>query len=148
MTEQPTEQPYPKEFLRGIANKDFIIDNGCILCTAFQFDDVARSDGYREASINWLDDDGAITLALNQRKENGKIQFPGGVARIDLNYTKMILHNFSQADFSYERAPLENNKYHGNLLLANSLSKQIRLMIMNGLALAAGNTIIPQNNES
>ena len=139
------EELYPKEFLRGIANKGFI-ENGHVLYTAFQFDDTGREDGNREASINWLDDDGAIALALNQRKENGKIQFSGGVARINLDYAKMILHNFSQVGFSYERAPLENNKFHGNLLLANSLSKQTRQMLMTGLALAAGTNIIPQTN--
>ena len=140
------EQMYPKEFLRGIANKDFI-DNGHVLFSAFQFDDTGRVDENREASINWLDDDGAISLALNQRKENGKLQFTGGVARINLDYAKLILHNFSQEGFTYERAPLENNKYHGNLLLDNSLSKQTRQMIMTGLALAAGTNIIPQTNE-
>lgn len=32
------EELYPKEFLRGIANKGFI-ENGHVLYTAFQFDD-------------------------------------------------------------------------------------------------------------
>lgn len=140
------DEMYPQEFLRGISNKDFI-DNGHVLYTAFQFDDTGRNDGNREASINWLDDDGAIELALNQRKDNGKIQFLGGVARIDLKFAKMILHNFSQEGFSYERAPLETNRYHGNLLLANSLSKQTRQMLMSGLALAAGTNIITQPND-
>lgn len=139
------KEKYPKEFLRGISSKDFL-DNGHVLYTAFQFDDTGRQDGNREASINWLDDDGAISLALDQRKDNGKYQFPGGVARIDLEFAKMILHNFSQEGFSYERAPLDNNIYHGNLLLSNSLSKQTRQMLMNGLALAAGTNIIPQTN--
>ncbi len=139
------EELYPKEFLRGISNKDFI-ENGHVLYTAFQFDDTGRDDGNREASINWLDDDGAITMALSQKKENGKFQFPGGVARIDLDFAKMILHNFAQIGFSYERAPLENNKYHGNLLVANSLPKQTRQMLMTGLALAAGTNIITQTN--
>ena len=139
------DELYPKEFLRGISSKDYI-DNGHVLYSAFQFKDTGRDDGNSEASINWLDDDDAITIALNQRKENGKIQFPEGVARIDLDFAKMVLHNFSQVGFSYERAPLENNKYHGNLLLANSLSKQTRQMLMSGLALAAGTNIIPQTN--
>lgn len=142
-----TDVLYPKEFLRGIPNKDFI-DNGHVLYTAFQFDDTGREDGNREASINWLDDQEAINTALNQRKDNGKLQFPYGVAKIDLEFAKIILHNFSQVSFSYERAPLDNNKYHGNLLLANSLSKQTRQMVMTGLALAAGTNIIPQTNIS
>lgn len=140
-----SDELYPKEFLRGISNKDYV-ENGHVLYAAFQFDEKGRQDRNLEASINWLDDDGAISLAINQRKENGKIQFPGGVARIDLEFAKMILHNFSQTGFSYERKPLENNKYHGNLLLLNSLSKQTRQMLMSGLALAAGTNIIQQTN--
>lgn len=138
------EDLYPKEFIRGISNKDFIDDHGHVLCSAFQFDDTGRNDGNQEASINWLDDSGAITTALSQKKENGKIQFPGGVARINLGTVKLFLHYYYQAGFSYERAPLENNKYHGNLLLEKSLSKQTRQMLMAGLALAAGTNIIAQ----
>lgn len=138
-----TDYVFPKEFLRGISNIDFI-ENGHVLPSAFQFDDTGREDGYCEASINWLDDDGAIRIALCQRKDNGKIQFPGGVVRIDLAHAKMILHNFAQAGFSYERAPLEINRYHGNLLLSKSLRRNTKLMLMNGLALAAGTNIITQ----
>ena len=75
------DELYPKEFLRGISSKDYI-DNGHVLYSAFQFKDTGRDDGNSEASINWLDDDDAITIALNQRKENGKIKKHGIKAEV------------------------------------------------------------------
>lgn len=65
-------EEYPKEFLRGIPTKDFI-SGGHVTANAFQFDDMSRKDGNKELSINWLDDNEAISLALNQRKDNGRV---------------------------------------------------------------------------
>lgn len=135
---------YPSYFLRGLSNKDFVC-NGMVVYNAFQFDDFKRDDNKRELSINWLDDDGAIANILSKKKENGKLQFPMGVAKLELSTVLMILSNFKNTGyFSYERAPLPDNTYHGNLLLDNSIEKSIRLLIMNGLALAAGYNIIEQ----
>lgn len=137
---------FPQEFLRGLSNKDFAM-NGLVMASAFQFDEADRDDGMLEASINWLDDDGAIEVALQQRKENGRIQFVGGVARIDIQLMKLILRSIPSDIFSHERAELPNNPYHGNLLLASSVNRQMKQMITNGLALAAGTNIIPQVNN-
>ena len=138
------EKEYPKEFLRGISNKDFI-QNGYVLATAFQFEDQGRVDNKTEASINWLDDDGAIIIALAQKKDNGKLQFPAGIAKLNLENVKLVLRSFSEEEFSYERAPVEGNQYHGNLLLKSTISRPVKQLIMNGLALAAGTSIIPQS---
>lgn len=137
------EKEYPKEFVRGISNKDYI-QNGYVLASAFQFDDQRRKDNKFEASINWLDDDGAIEIALCQRKDNGKLQFPAGLAKLNLESVKLILKSFSEEDFSFERAPIAGNQYHGNLLMNPSINKPIKQLITNGLALAAGTNIIPQ----
>ncbi|MBQ7145463.1 MAG: hypothetical protein IJR95_01670 [Lachnospiraceae bacterium] len=135
---------YPKEFIRGISSKDFI-QNGYVLASAFQFEDQGRDDKKSEASINWVDDDGAITVALLQRKDSGKLQFPAGVAKLDLEKVKLILKSFSEEEFSYERAPIEGNQYHGNLLMKSTINKPVKQLITNGLALAAGTSIIPQS---
>lgn len=140
------EKEYPKEFLRGISNKDFI-QNGYVLASAFQFDDQGRDDNKSEASINWLDDDGAIDVALKQRKDNGKLQFPAGLAKVDLEQVKLVLVSFPEDFFSYERAPIDGNQYHGNLLMNSTLNKSFKQLIMNGLALAAGTNIISQNDS-
>lgn len=137
------EKRYPEEFIRGISSKDFI-QNGYVLPSAFQFDGQSRDDKKSEASINWIDDEGAITVALKQRKDSGKLQFPAGVAKLKLEEVKLILKNFSEEEFSYERAPIEGNRYHGNLLMKSTINKQVRQLITNGLALAAGTNIIPQ----
>lgn len=135
---------YPEDFWRGISSKDFI-SNGQVLPGAFQFDNDVREDGYRELSINWNDCDEALTLALNQKKENGKIQFRGGVANLKLSHVELIFSDFiKEKKLSYERHEMEGNPYHGNLLVLDSLDKKIRSLISNGLALAAGTNITYQ----
>lgn len=140
------EKDYPQKFLRGLSSKDFVY-NGQVLPTAFQFDVVEREDGMCEASINWLDDVGAIDIALRQRKENGKKQFVAGVAQIDLELMKLVLQSMPPEVFSYERAELPENRYHGNLLLSSTVNKPMKQMVMSGLALAAGTNIIAQTQE-
>lgn len=140
----PTKD-YPQKFLRGLSNKDFVQD-GHVLPTAFQFDDVGRADCMHEASINWLDNDGAIDVALKQRKDNGKIQFTAGIACLELELVKLVLNSIPQEVFTYERDELPENIYHGNLLLASSVSRPMKQLVMNGLALAAGTNVIAQSN--
>ena len=138
------KEQYPSSFLRGIANKDFIC-NGHVLHSAFQFDDVIRDDGKRELSINWYDCEAAMTIALNQRKQDGRKQFSAGVAKLDLSKVKLFLSTFiSKGTFSYERREVDGNPYHGNLLIAGDLGKQERSLISNGLALVAGTNITYQ----
>lgn len=136
---------YPNEFLRGLALKEYV-SNGQVLYTAFKFDDKDREDNMLETSINWLDDSGAVEQALQQRKENGKIQFSAGVAKLNLNTVNLVLASIPPETFSYERREVPGNQYHGNLLVNSSTITPIRHLIMNGLALAAGTSIIPQTN--
>jgi hypothetical protein len=139
-------EEYSNEFLRGISSTDYV-SNGQVLYTAFKFDVIPdRNDHMLESSINWLDDDGAIEEVLNQRKDNGKIQFSAGAAKLNLDTVKLFFTNIPKDAFSYERAVVPGNAYHGNLLLSESCDKNIRHLIMNGLALAAGTSIIPQTN--
>ncbi|MDL2273292.1 hypothetical protein LJC34_01895 [Oscillospiraceae bacterium OttesenSCG-928-G22] len=136
---------YPKCFFRGISNKDFI-QEGQVVASAFQFDDSnERNDEYKELSINWEDDDASLEVLLMQKKENGKIQFAAGAAKVELQRVKMILSQYiEQNTFSYERKELDNNPYHGNLLLSKSVNKQIRSLVSSGLALAVSSSLIPQ----
>lgn len=135
---------YPNDFWRGIANKDFI-SNGVVLPSAFKFDDVIREDGYKELSINWNDCDEALEIALNQRKQSGKLQFSAGIARLELSKVQMFLHtHIIQGDFGYERREVDGNPYHGNLLVSGKTSKVVRSLISNGLALIADTNITYQ----
>lgn len=135
---------YPADFWRGISNKDFI-SNGVVLPSAFQFDDAIRDDGYKELSINWNDCVESLEIALNQRKQNEKLQFPGGVARLELSKVEMFLHtHIAQRIFTYERRIVEGNPYHGNLLVSGTSPKAVRSLISNGLALVADTNITYQ----
>jgi len=140
---------YPDSFFRGIASSNFIL-NGHILGDAFQFDDAGRSDNFKELSINWNDSEEALELALTQRKSNGNLQFAGGVAKLDLAHVKMFFHTYiEEGTFSYERRKVDENPYHGNLLISNTLNKQQRSMISGALGLLAESnpTYPPKNLE-
>ena len=141
------KKEFPEEFWRGITNKDFVKD-GYVLPSAFQFDNDIREDGFKELSINWNDDDEALKKILEQRRENGKPQFSVGAANLNLSRVKQLLSMYiDRKQFSYERKELENNEYHGNLLVLGTLDKQLRLMISNCLAVAADTNITYQKGN-
>lgn len=135
---------FPDEFWRGIANKEFI-SQGHVLASAFQFDEEIRVDNYKELSINWNDNAKALEKLLVQRKENGKLQFSGGAAKLSLSTVKQVLKSFiDENQFNYERRPVEENEFHGNLLISADLNKQLRTQVSNGLALVAGTNIVTE----
>lgn len=135
---------FPDEFWRGIANKEFI-SQGHVLASAFQFDEEIRVDNYKELSINWNDNAKALEKLLVQRKENGKLQFSGGAAKLSLPTVKQVLKSFiDENQFNYERRPVEENEFHGNLLISADLNKQLRTQVSNGLALVAGTNIVTE----
>jgi hypothetical protein len=107
--------------------------------TLFDFQESPhRNDGWTEDSINWMDDKDAMEFTLNQVKDSGELQFKMGVAilpRAELDRIKRR-HGFA-GHFDYERAPIEENQYHGNLLLRSDVSKHLKNMIRSALALAA-----------
>ena len=73
---------YADNCLRGIPNSDYI-NHGYVLSHLFYFKDTnLRVDGWITNSINWQDDDSAIQYTLNQKDEQGDLQFEEGVAII------------------------------------------------------------------
>jgi hypothetical protein len=132
---------YPEHFIRGITNHGFVDSDGRASAEIFQFDDTGRDDGFCEASINWYDDENALALIMEQRKEKDEqtYQFRYGAAIIARFDADRIMNNALYAEvFRYERAPLDENQYHGNLLRKDSaLEKRIRNMIASSLALNA-----------
>jgi len=110
---------FPDTFLKGIPAADFVAADGTISAALFHFDNQhTRTDGWIEQSINWEDNDGALALTLNQRKQDGQLQFRVGVARLP----RIEIDTLSRLPtvngiISYERSPLPDNTYHGNLLL-------------------------------
>ena len=138
---------YPENSIKGIPNSDFLIEGRNVASHLFHFkqttDDVAI-----EQSINWEDDESAIGFTLNQKKENGDLQFKAGVAILPRSEIDRLSRYPSIREMlSYERSPLANNPYHGNLLLQANVSKRIMKQIAASLALAVSG-IITQSREN
>ncbi|MBC8465712.1 MAG: hypothetical protein ISS57_14510 [Anaerolineales bacterium] len=140
---------YPNNCFRGIPNDTYIIEDGTAASFLFYFkDEDVRSDGWIEQSINWEDDDLSIKIILGQTKKNGEIQFKEGVAKLPRNEIDRLIKQPSvNGILSYERQPLVNNPYHGNLLLQSDTPKLTMKKIAAGLALVVSE-IIPQESLS
>lgn len=141
---------YPEKFVRGVSNPSFVDADGRASAEIFQFSDMSRADGFFESSINWYDEEAALGLVMEQRKENDEqaYQFRYGAAIIERFDADRIISNPLYKDvFCYERSPLDGNKYHGNLLRKdNALEKRIRNMIASSIALNA--QLIPRTGSA
>jgi hypothetical protein len=128
---------FPEHCIRGIPNKDFISDDGIIGSHLFHFKkEHNRQDGWCEQSINWNDDENAISFTLKQKKKDGEIQFKSGLLLLPRNEIDRLITRPAIANsLSYERDILDDNKYHGNLLLKNNVPTRLMKQIAAGLAL-------------
>lgn len=129
---------YPEKLIRGISNNDFVDKEGRLLCSAFQFDENPdRIDDLLEASINWHDDSDALQEAFERKKNNSaEYQFKAGIAVLSRSKIDEVIVNAKcTKEFSYERNIMPDNKYHGNLLLAKSTSKQLKNAVVGMIAL-------------
>lgn len=130
---------FPDKFIRGIINRSYLEDDNTASIALFSFHDQGcRTDGWIPESVNWMDGENVISFTLNQRNEDDELQFAAGIAillRGDLDRLRRRT-GFSDK-LKYERDPLPQNDYHGNILLSNSLSKTKKRMIRNALAVYA-----------
>ena len=133
---------YPENLLRGISSSTYVTENGMVLVGAFQFSErPKRSDDLTDMSINWEYDQDAVQFTLNQTK-NDRPQYPGGVAilvREEIDRWKL---NTAYNQLSYEKQPLSDNRYHGNLLIPASSDKRVIRAFEQGLATRS--TLIPR----
>lgn len=134
---------FPDSCLRGIPNTSYLVEDGSVGAHLFHFEDKStRDDEWIEQSISWEDDSAALALTLNQKKENGELQFKAGAVRIPRDELDRLSRQPTVTGFiSYERRPLENNPYHGNLLLRSGVPKPTMKKIAAGIALAVSEII-------
>lgn len=139
---------FPARCLRGIPRKEFVTPEGSLTTAAFQFQKPPdRQDGWFELSINWEDDTQVVTFTLSQCRDNGEHHFKGGVAAIlRARIDEFIEQHDLLHRFSYERQPLPNNPYHGNLLLQQGVTKDTRRAIQGALATFATMSALPSDN--
>jgi len=104
----------------------------------FDFIKVTREDGWKEASINWMDDENAIDFTFKQTKDSGELKFKTGIAVLPRSELDRIKKNYKfMGHFDYERKSQDGNDYHGNLLLNEKISNYKRDVIRNLLVFAA-----------
>ena len=142
---------FPERCIRGIPNNSYLVEGGSIGSQLFHFkEDHIREDGWVEESINWEDDRFAMKYTLKQRVERGgkrELQFKAGVAiipRCEIDRLKRQLP--VRERLLYERQILENNPYHGNILLNGDVPKQVMKMIAAGLSLAVSEVFLREND--
>jgi len=136
---------YPPTCIKGVPNVTFLNDEGCVGMQLFLFDGSGdRGDGWLESSVNWRDDEEAVAVTLRQRKADGQIQFRIGAALLPRDEIEQLRRRpLLVGLLEYERRPLDDNPYHGNILVRAGTSKPTRNLIASGLALAV-TEIIPQ----
>lgn len=140
---------YSENVLRGLSTSEWI-DDGLVSTAAFQFkdDDPHVKNGWATQSVCWEDDDSVVKMMLQQKKEE-HFQFRAGIARLkresidDINRRPAFRSLAFGTIVSYEREPLEDNPYHGNLLLNTKSNRMQKRLVMASLALDA--TFIPRN---
>jgi hypothetical protein len=135
---------FPENCIRGIPNDDYLTPDGPVGSHLFHFKLENSVDGWFQTSINWEDDDSAIALTLEQKKPDGTLQFKAGVAIVPTDeIDRLSKRPTVRGLLSYERRPLPDNPFHGNLLLNERTSKATMKLIAAGLALAISR-IIPR----
>lgn len=131
---------YPDNFLKGLSDKDSLTSDGFgVSASVFYFHSQHVRDGWLEQSICWEDDANVIALMLGQKKGekgDGEIQFKAGLVRVARSYMDYInkVPSRTKGLLSYERKALNNNPYHGNLLLKENTHKYIMKIVAAAIA--------------
>ena len=138
---------YPEKLSRGISSKNFIDAEGRLTSQAFQFDPSSDHPELDEASINWYDNEEAMQIAWDQKKnkDDELPQFKGGVAilsRASVDY--VFSQPYMIGMLQYERKPSIGNPYHGNLLRKHGLTQNMRNFIASTIAMVCVDEIIPR----
>lgn len=134
--------PYPDNCLRGITGKDMVWEEGIVSPEVFWFGNHTRENGDFVESINWCDDENAVPFTHGQARQHGTPQFVGGIAvvpRVELD--NLSLKPAWQGALTYNREPLQDNPYHGNLILVSGISKRVRKAMAAAMALTVTSII-------
>jgi hypothetical protein len=127
---------YPIELIRGIPNNTYL-ENGYPNTRLFNECDVnpGREDDYYETSINWKDEDQALMLIFDRKRDNGEYQFKvGGAILSTFELDRLCKKPQIKGLLSYERRIVEGNIYHGNILFKKETPKSMRNMIASAIA--------------
>jgi hypothetical protein len=141
---------YPENCIKGIPDNSFLVEDGSVGSHLFYFkSEYARDDGWTEQSINWDDDESVIDFTFRQTREDGEVQFRAGVVIIPRDEIDRLNNRPTiKGLLSYERQPVNDNPYHGNILLQTNVQKSTMKKIAAGLALAVSKKVAQRPNAS
>jgi hypothetical protein len=126
---------YPDNCIRGVKDPNHFTPDGTVGAEVFYFHLADRGDGWKEESINWQDHDSVVQFTLNQLKTDGNPLFRGGIVVLPLEAIDRINKLYTLKGFiNYERKPLPDNRYHGNILLKADTTKKTNMLIAANLA--------------
>lgn len=134
---------FPKRCVRGIPNDSFMNSTVPAAHLFYFKENPEREDEWKEQSINWQDDNKVNSFSLKQVNDKGDIQFKYGLAILPINeITSLNQKTTCRGSLSYERQPLENNPFHGNILLNKDIPKKIMVMIAATIALSVDEIVL------
>ena len=128
---------YPEKLLRGISKEDEKDAQGRFTLASLQFQPNPKRENttYLELSINWYDSEASLEEIRSREKEDGSLQFKGGVAQLDRKKIDFVANTANAfRDLLYERKSEDLNPFHGNILLNNSLDKVTKTAIRGFIA--------------
>lgn len=131
-------ESFPEMFIHGIVSEANIEDNVPTVEYLSRFKDNPDRENFdfKELSINWYDCDRALEKILNQRNSDGEYQFQyGAILLLTTELEKLAKKPQVRNYLRYERYPLPDNEFHGNLLLLKSAQKHHKFMVVSGLIL-------------
>ena len=142
---------YPNEILKGIPNSDFIDEYESPTSNLFYFNKrktlQQRADGFREESICWRDNEEAVEILLNQKKDL-TLQFKAGIAVLSKHEIDILKNRpMIKQKLTYERNEVPGNKYHGNLLLKDDVPDRVMKKIAANIALCCFKYTITNYNK-
>ena len=130
----------PANSIIGIKSEGYVFDyqRSSVSSEAIDFKtnpDRIPDDEMLEQSINWEDDQTVREFTLNQRRIEGEIKFKGGIAILPKVNLERILNLPCFKDIlDCERNELQDNSYHGNLLLKSSTDKRLKNQLRSTIA--------------
>jgi hypothetical protein len=130
---------FPDACLRGLTKKVLTPENELSSDAFYPNEKTSdqRQDKGMELSINWEDEDKEAVIEITLKF------FPVGYARLSRSAIDEINRLPGvNGSIIYERAPKENNPYHGNIVYKAGLSKPNRRAISASLTLACVNIVV------
>lgn len=137
-------------FYRGLLKEKNFTPEGYVRASAFEFSDHTkeRTDNNWESSINWDDAPESLTTLLAQKSEKTNQLMFDSYSYILMSQLKSSLAiPLQEGHLAYERKPLPNNVYHGNLLSPATVDKKTKELIKSNLAMIATQNLRSEKNK-